>query len=214
MPTRQEQKSSTRAQILRAAAAEFAARGFAGATFASIAAAMGKPKSALGYHQFRSKDEIALAILTEQYERWESFRVAVDATVPAGLPRALSLLLTTALDARENPFGLASVRLLLDAQPSGLEFTRPPFSWLAVITASVHDAVVLQQLPDAASPDDLAAMIVSASLGIFEAENAGAQPMNTERALRAQWLNLLTGAGAADPRAVLAETRSLAGEAA
>jgi hypothetical protein len=77
----------------------------------------------------------------------------------------------------------------------------------------VHDAVVLQQLPDAASPDDLAAMIVSASLGIFEAENAGAQPMNTERALRAQWLNLLTGAGAADPRAVLAETHSLAGGA-
>lgn len=215
MTIRQEQKAETRAQIMAAAAAEFAAHGFAGATFASIAAAMGKPKSALGYHQFRSKQEIASAIVAEQYSRWAEFRAAVNRSVPAGLPRLLSFILTVALDARADPRGRAAIRLLLEREESGVDVAVPPFSWLDLSKTDVEDAARLGQLPGGAGASSAASvggMILTCGLGLFEAENHGVQPVDTEAALRALWRNLLTGAGAADPEGVIAATRSVLGE--
>ncbi|MGD8168329.1 TetR family transcriptional regulator [Herbiconiux sp. P16] len=224
MSIRQEQKAETRAQIMAAAATEFAAHGFAGATFASIAAAMGKPKSALGYHQFRSKQEIASAIVAEQYSRWALFREVIDRSVPAGLPRLLSFILTVALDARADPRGRAAIRLLLERDSSGVSEAVPAFRWRDLSTADVEDAVRLGQLPggssssasspDATSPAAVGGMILTCGLGLFEAENHGVQPVDTEAALRALWRNLLTGAGAADPEGILAATRSVLGDAA
>ncbi|MFB2599442.1 TetR family transcriptional regulator [Herbiconiux sp. P17] len=229
MSIRQEQKAETRAQIMAAAATEFAAHGFAGATFASIAAAMGKPKSALGYHQFRSKQEIASAIVAEQYSRWALFREVIDRSVPAGLPRLLSFILTVALDARADPRGRAAIRLLLERDSSGVSEAVPAFRWRDLSTADVEDAVRLGQLPggsspdatpqgasspDATSPEAVGGMILTCGLGLFEAENHGVQPVDTEAALRALWRNLLTGAGAVDPEGILAATRSVLGDAA
>jgi AcrR family transcriptional regulator len=214
MSIRQEQKAETRAQIMAAAATEFAAHGFAGATFASIAAAMGRPKSALGYHQFRSKQEIAAAIVSEQYARWASLRAEVEASVPAGLPRLLSFILTVALDARADPRGRAAVRLLLEREESGVDVAVPAFRWVDLSTADVEEAVRLGQLPrgsGASSAASVGGMILTCGLGLFEAENHGVRPVDTEAALRALWRNLLTGAGAADPEGVIAATRSVLG---
>jgi AcrR family transcriptional regulator len=214
MSIRQEQKAETRAQILAAAATEFAAHGFAGATFASIAAAMGKPKSALGYHQFRSKQEIASAIVSEQYSRWAKVRAVIDRTVPAGLPRLLSFILSVALDARADPRGRAAIRLLLEREESGVDIAAPPFRWIDLSRTDVEDAVRLGQLPggsDASSASAVGGMILTCGLGLFEAENHGVQPVDTEAALRALWRNLLTGAGATDPEGVIAATRSVPG---
>ncbi|MCS5716747.1 TetR/AcrR family transcriptional regulator [Herbiconiux sp. CPCC 205763] len=211
MSIRQEQKAETRAQIMAAAATEFAAHGYAGATFTSIAAAMGKPKSALGYHQFRSKQEIASAIVSQHYERWAAFRASVDRSVPAGLPRLLSFILTVALDARADPQGRAAIRLLLERGSSGVDIAEPPFRWRDLSTADVEDAVRLGQLPDggASSAASVGGMILTAGLGLFEAENHGVQPVDTEAALRALWRALLAGAGATDAEGALAATRSV-----
>jgi len=55
-------EESTRARILRAAAAQFHARGFEGTSMLEIAAAAGIRKSSL-YHHFRSKQELLFEIL-------------------------------------------------------------------------------------------------------------------------------------------------------
>ncbi|MGA1835704.1 TetR/AcrR family transcriptional regulator [Herbiconiux sp. 11R-BC] len=206
MPTRHEQKAETRAQIIQAAAQEFGVHGYRGTSFASIAEAMGRPKSALGYHQFRSKEELAAAVVHLQNARWEELRVAVQNGVRPGVPRLLSLLLTAALDARENPLGLAALRLLLERQSNGLELPPGAFGWRASARTQLNEAVRLGQLPDATEVSAATGIILNASLGLFEAENRGLQAADSRRELKALWRTLLAGLGAADVDGLLRDT--------
>jgi AcrR family transcriptional regulator len=207
---RQQQKAETRAQILRAAAVQFAERGFEATSIAEIAAAMGRPKSALGYHQFRSKDEIARAVLEQQLGVWNGIREQCDAHEPGGVPRLLTLLLTAALDARANPFGLASIRLVLESRRHrAFDLPALPFDWFDYCERQTAEAVRLGQLPDGTAPREVGLMIINSSFGLFEAENQGFREIDTEAGLRDLWLKLLVGLGATDPPALLAATVAL-----
>ncbi len=206
MPTRHEQKAETRAQIIQASAQEFGAHGYRGTSFASIAESMGRPKSALGYHQFRSKEELAAAVVELQNARWEELRVAVENGVRHGVPRLLSLLLTAALDARENPLGLAAVRLLLEQQSNQLELPPGAFEWRAWVHAQASEAVRLGQLPGATDAGAATGIILNASLGLFEAENRGLQTADSRRELVTLWRTLLAGLSAADVDGLLRDT--------
>jgi AcrR family transcriptional regulator len=197
MVTRKEQKAATRSRILTAAATEFASHGFAGTSISSIAAALGQQKSAISYSQFRSKQEIATAIMAQQMELWRGLREEVDASVPPGLPRLLSLLLAAALDSRENPFSLATVRLLVESRRLGApEVPDLVFRWYEFADAQMLEALRLGQLP--AGTDVVAAgrLILSASFGLFEAENNGLRQVDTGAALQGLWRRLLVGFGA------------------
>jgi AcrR family transcriptional regulator len=207
MVTRKEQKAETRARILSAAASEFAVHGFAATSIGSIAAAMGQPKSAISYSQFRSKQEIAIAVMTQQMERWRGLREEVDASASPGLPRLLSLLLAAALDSRENPFSLATVRLIVESRRLGvLDVPDVVFRWYEYADAQMIEAAQLGQLP--ADTDAVAAgrLILSASFGLFEAENNRLRPVDTGAALQTLWRRLLIGFGA-DADAVLLSVR-------
>ena len=61
-------KEHVRARILRAAGQVFAERGFAGASLDQVAAAAGFTKGAV-YSNFASKDELFLALMTEEVAR-------------------------------------------------------------------------------------------------------------------------------------------------
>lgn len=65
MPTQLERRTATRARVLDAAGAVFAARGFERATLDEIARQAGVSKGAV-YHSFRSKDDLFLALLEQQ----------------------------------------------------------------------------------------------------------------------------------------------------
>ena len=212
MPTRQQQKAETRSAILHAAATEFATQGFAAATFSSIAARMGRPKSALSYYQFRSKDEMACAIVEEQFAVWERFHAAALAQAPAGLPRLLSLLLTTALDTRSGPYGGATVRLLLERTRRGIDLPEPPFDWTAFIRGEVEEAVASGQLPPSSSVQEVADMITSTSFGVYEADNQGLRPVDLRVELPQMWRKLLTGLGARDADGLISAVVDLSTE--
>lgn len=78
------QPEVSRSTILRAALAEFAAHGLAGARMEAIAAAAGVNKALL-YYYFRSKDELYGAVLEEFFQRLqERILRALDSDTTAG----------------------------------------------------------------------------------------------------------------------------------
>jgi AcrR family transcriptional regulator len=190
---RELQKAETRAAILRAAAAEFAVRGYAGTSISDVAAAMGRPKSAVGYHHFSSKAQLAAAVVEEQWQCWSAIRAEVEASVPAGVPRLLSLLLASAANGRESAVARASVRLLAERVLSGLEVPERPFGWRDYATEQIQISIDNGDLTTDQSAASIAARLLSASLGVFEAESRGLQPVDTENALRALWVDLFAG---------------------
>jgi len=79
----QRGENGTRARILRAAAAQFHARGFEGTRMHQIAAAAGIGKSSL-YHHFRGKQELLFEILRHTVEMaMAGLREIADSDLPA-----------------------------------------------------------------------------------------------------------------------------------
>lgn len=107
---RQRDAERTRRAILDAAAAEFSAKGFAGARVAAIAARAGVNQQLISYY-FDGKRGLYLA-LSERWRGRESDLIGADMSLPEQMRRY-------ALEARHNPEG---VRLLAW---NGLEYTGP-----------------------------------------------------------------------------------------
>lgn len=77
-PTRDEKKAKTRRELLDAAAAVFAERGFVAASLDQVAERAGLAKGAV-YSNFSSKEELFLSLLDEHlYEQLETIASLVD----------------------------------------------------------------------------------------------------------------------------------------
>ena len=87
MNQRQLAMEASRRAIIDAAGQQFAAFGYEATTFSRVAEAMGKPKSAIGYHLFPSKKDLA------------TIRPQLDA-IDTDLVTALGQLQTVAQDHR------------------------------------------------------------------------------------------------------------------
>jgi AcrR family transcriptional regulator len=96
----------TRAGLLDGAARAFALRGLRGSTMQSVAAAAGVAKATL-YNHFRTKDEVARALLAAELDRLTA--------LAAGLPAAAAL---TAL--ADEVAGHPVLRRLVDDEPAVL----------------------------------------------------------------------------------------------
>ncbi|WP_188897035.1 TetR/AcrR family transcriptional regulator [Microlunatus endophyticus] len=178
---------------MTAAAHQFASRGYAGTSIAQIAAEMGRPKSAVGYHQFASKEELAFAIIEEQWQRWDQLRQAADALPLPSVTRLLCLLLATGLESRGDPVTLGAVRLLAERDVLGFAVPEQPFVWRNHAVQRIQESLSSRELVSTEPATAIAARLLTASFGMFEAENRGLQPIDTEANLRGLWLDLLTG---------------------
>ena len=208
MVVREAQKQVTREAILSAAAEEFALHGYRGTTFSSIAERMGRPKSALGYHQFRSKLDIASSVVSEQGMRWKALLDQALAR-PLGVATYFCTLLSAAEDARANPLAAASVRLLLESRTLP-ELVLPPlgFSWRGFGRDQIEASIANGELPHELDAGATTAQLLNGAFGVFEAENRQLQDADTSAAIIALWTVMLTGLGAADVPAIMRDVRA------
>jgi AcrR family transcriptional regulator len=107
---RQDRAERTRNAILDAAAAVFDERGFNGASLSDILAKAGVTKGALYFH-FSSKEELARAIVEEQFSVDLPF---VDFTNP-GLQTLIDMSHALAFNLRNNVRVRAGARLVIEA---------------------------------------------------------------------------------------------------
>jgi AcrR family transcriptional regulator len=193
MNQRQAAKARTRQQIVEAAAAEFAEHGYDGTSFASVAAAMNRPKSAVGYHLFPSKLDLAAAVVEQQQARW--LEMEARTTEPAGLANLVTMLLSACLDALRCPVAAGAIRLSQELGEAGQPLPRA-FSWRSYTLE--HFAVARGLSADDPEAARAADLVVSSTFGVLRTRAHSRTVEATEQQLRDLWAALFTGLGIAD----------------
>ncbi|MGH3758274.1 ScbR family autoregulator-binding transcription factor [Actinophytocola sp.] len=157
---RQDRAERTRNTILDAAAAVFDERGFAGASLSEILAKAGVTKGALYFH-FSSKEELAMALIEEQ---WKAELPFVDFD-NAGLQTIIDISHAFAHLIRANVRVRASNRLVLEAN-----FSRPTPEvyerWIGILADVLIKAKERGDLRKELDPATVADWISATFLGI------------------------------------------------
>lgn len=186
--------AASRDAIVRAAGATFAAHGYEGASFSRVAEAMGRPKSAVGYHLFPTKLALAVAVIERQQERWTTTEAAL--TEPAGVERLTAMLLATGLQTRTDPVAAGAVRLLHELLHTEVPVPRG-FVWASFIREQLAAACTRAGLEPATVPPHAEHLLLEATFGLV---NTGRRDDDEqlEGRLRALWVPLLASFGLTD----------------
>ncbi|WP_082013809.1 TetR family transcriptional regulator [Microbacterium hominis] len=163
MNRRQQGMEETRQAIIEAAGAQFAAYGYEATSFSRVAEAMGKPKSAVGYHQFASKAALASAVIASQQARWTAIEAALE--VPHGIERLVWLLLSTSLDARACPVAAGATRLLHELNKHDVQHP-DGFDWYGHLAREFQAAADAEGI--ASVPEFAPELILGATFGVFD----------------------------------------------
>jgi AcrR family transcriptional regulator len=159
--TRQERAERTRTAILDAAAEVIEERGFTGASLSDILARAGVTKGALYFH-FSSKEELAHALITEQFNVGQ----AAPDLKTVGLQTAIDLCHDMAHNLLTSVRIRASVRLVVEtgsfSNPTPEAYER----WIAVVREYMVAAKERGDLRQDMDPDRVAHWVVGAFLGI------------------------------------------------
>lgn len=160
---RQERAERTRLAILDAAAAEFDEHGYEGARLERIVERTGATKGAVYFH-FRSKLDIARALVAEKYANWPVIIGEVEESGVRGLAAARELtrrvgaLLATDVRVR------AAMKLSQTVLPPSAD-ENPYARWVAVLSRLLE-----QETEDRGGPEvDARAVATVAVHGIFGA---------------------------------------------
>jgi len=183
--------AASREAIVEAAGAQFARFGYEATSFSRVAEAMGRPRSAVGYHLFPSKLSLASAVITTEQAHWAD--LASASTDPAGVERLTRVLLTTALETRTRPGTAGAVRLLRELLHTDVAVPRG-FVWADFVRAQLQAAPRSTALPLPEHAEDL---VLEATFGLTTA----ARPSSDDelvRRLHALWVPLLVSFGIDD----------------
>jgi AcrR family transcriptional regulator len=158
---RQDRAERTRNAILDAAAAVFDERGFVGASLSEILAKAGVTKGALYFH-FSSKEELAMALVDEQWRTGGLPLVDLD---DASLQTVIDISHAFAQNIRHNVRARACNRLVLEAN-----FSRPTAEvyerWIRLLTDILSKAKERGDLRTEWEPALVADWVAATFLGI------------------------------------------------
>jgi len=158
---RQERAEQTRNAILEAAASRFDAVGFLGASLSDILAEAGVTKGALYFH-FKSKEDLADALIDEQFTVWDPLAEIDD----PGLQTVIDLTQGMAASLQSDVRVRASIRLVIEQgsfiAPAGDAYKR----WIDTIHGCLLAAKAAGDLRKEINAHDLAMFIQASFTGI------------------------------------------------
>ncbi|MCX5390510.1 ScbR family autoregulator-binding transcription factor [Streptomyces sp. NBC_00094] len=125
---RQERAEVTRSAILEGAARAFEKAGFAGTSLSDIVGEAGVTKGALYFH-FASKEELAQAVIEEQFSVWDD----VPALDLPGVQTVIDLLHGMAEQLQASIRVRAAIRLVVDQSSSTGANADPYVKWIDLI---------------------------------------------------------------------------------
>lgn len=161
---KQERAIATRNEIVLAAATRFDATGYERASLAEIVELSGFTKGALYFH-FKSKDDLASAIIEEQHAISMDAVAAIRATRAPALEQIVMLSYEMGREIVEDPIVRAGIRLTLEMSAEAGP-TAPYQDWIDGLRHVFGAAIEEGDVPDTIDPGELARYFVSAFTGI------------------------------------------------
>ncbi|MFJ8361609.1 ScbR family autoregulator-binding transcription factor [Streptomyces sp. NPDC093984] len=161
---KQERAVRTRQQVLDAAAAAFAERGFPAVTMLDIAEIAGMTKGAVYFH-YANKEALATAVSEEFYRR---LPLIAEEVGKAGLPplqAVAELLNRTALAFRDDTMIQAGARLQIESASINASLPEPFVGYTESVTQLLDRARSAGDLPSHSAPDALGRVLVAAFFG-------------------------------------------------
>ncbi|WP_084816232.1 helix-turn-helix domain-containing protein [Frondihabitans sp. Leaf304] len=208
MNQRQAGMARARQEIVEAAGAEFAAHGYEGTSFSGVAAAMNKPKSAIGYHLFPSKHSLAVAVIADQQARWQRFDDAIPAS--RGVEKLATMLLSSALNAQECPVAAGSIRLLHELRRADIEVP-DGYDWYRFARDQIEAELDGSRSSPLGDSEAAAQLVINATFGVLGALPTPGGP-GVEARLKALWVPLFQSIGIPDAESVVSGITPLASE--
>jgi AcrR family transcriptional regulator len=161
---KQERAIETRKEIIWAAATRFDETGYERASLAEIVELTGFTKGALYFH-FKSKDDLAAAIIEEQHAISMNAVASIRATGVPALEQLVMLAYEMGREIVEDPVVRAGIRLTLEmsaeAGPSA-----PYLDWIDGLREVFGAAIDEGDIPDTVDSGELARYFVSAFTGV------------------------------------------------
>lgn len=184
---RQDRAERTRNAILDAAAAVFNERGFAGASLSEILTKAGVTKGALYFH-FSSKEELAMALIEEQ---WKAELPFVDFD-DVSLQTVIDISHGFAHNIRHNVRVRASNRLVLEAN-----FSRPTPEvyerWIGILTEILQKAKDRGDLRQEWDPAVVADWVSATFIGLQSQSEVFTGMADLHERITVQWKIALPG---------------------
>ncbi|MDN3496864.1 TetR/AcrR family transcriptional regulator [Planococcus sp. APC 4015] len=197
-----QRSAETRERILRAAAAEILADGYASASLSSIAARLGLTKGALAYH-FPSKWDAAEALFAHTSAVYDELRQGVRDDGLRGVRALVAMLARGALRTRTDVVFAAANSLIMT--PGHLTFELPPVlimlidTYAEYLTEAIEDGEVSADLDVVEAAEEMMVTYIGGMM-LFtrHPERQGPRPMRLTR-------RQLTMMGVADADAIVDE---------
>jgi AcrR family transcriptional regulator len=194
---KQDRARQTRHDVLQAAARTFARVGYPAARLDDICQEADVTKGALYFH-FRSKAELARAVVTAHFARWMQTREDVEKLALDPLTHVVALSFAVASSYRDDVMHRAGVRLVKEYKLIEIEVPRPFVGWIGELAAHLARAKGEGLVRENLDCDAAANSIVASFFGTQEI--ADQLPDGEDRICRwHQWWSLVLPTLTADP---------------
>lgn len=163
---RASDSAATRRTIVDAAARLFSERGYAAASLSDIVACTGTTKGAVYWH-FKSKEDMAVAIVEQMYERWPAMLDAVASDHDDALSTLVAVTYTAAEQFATDPIAQAGKRLLTELPDAVLTHLPTPYiGWEKALAGLLENGQRAGQINRDIEPASAAQVIVASFFGI------------------------------------------------
>ncbi|MEU4926552.1 ScbR family autoregulator-binding transcription factor [Streptomyces yokosukanensis] len=162
---RQERAVQTRAQVLRAAAEEFAEKGFKSTSIQDVAKRVGMTKGAVYFH-FPNKEILAIAVVEAHYSRWPELLEGILAEGHPPLDTVVRVLDGAAQAFATDIVVQAGARLQLERSLIDAELPQPYVGWTQLLAHLLTSAREAGELREGVDPEAAARALVSGFFGV------------------------------------------------
>jgi AcrR family transcriptional regulator len=185
---KQERAEHTRTAILNAAAEVFDGRGFQGGSLTDIIAAAGVTKGALYFH-FSSKEEIAKAIIADQFMVWEP---PADPS-KLGVQTVIDLTHSMASSLVTNARVRAGIRLVIEQGTFSVPAPEAYQNWIEVVRRCLENAAERGDLRPELTPAEIATFVIGSFTGVQMSSEVLTHREDIAERVTAMWRIVLPG---------------------
>jgi AcrR family transcriptional regulator len=194
----QRRAERTRHVILEAAAETFEARGYLGTSLQNIVTGRHVSKGALYFH-FPSKEDLALAILSEQHQLWPSLISELRHRQKSAIRLLLELFWQATAILRDDALARAGARLACELDLIDSSAPRLFAGWADVVEELLHEAREQGDLRPDADSRVVAEFLVAAFAGLQRMNAMKITGTDLQEHVATMWHHMLPGLVKTEP---------------